>query len=164
MLLRGLALSALLALSVGFAQSFYAGATLGTPVVPDANPLRAAELGVQLGVDVISVAGVRAYAEANLVDGVQTIGTDVLFRFYPPLTYSNFYTGIGGVALFQEGILSQDDLYNAVPAIYVPIGYEWRTGGMGLFGEVQPSLLLWEDFSSRSAYFVRLRAGINAHF
>ena len=77
-----------LALPVGFAQGFYFGVSVGTPLSSDADKITDfAELGAQLGYDLSTVGfGVRLAAEGNpLNGGFKLASADALFRYYLPL-------------------------------------------------------------------------------
>ena len=156
-----------LALPVGFAQHFYLGGTVGTPLSATFNsPLEYVELGAQLGFDPFPGFGVRVSAEGNPSSGgLKLASGDAVFRFFLPLSYHSFYTGLGADALFDAQPTSFTSLQGAQLVAHALGGFELRLiGGFGVFGEIVPSYLIGSDFTSRSAYFVRLRGGLNFHF
>ncbi len=156
-----------LALPVSFAQHVYLGGTVGTPLSSTFNsPLDYAELGAQLGFDPLPGFGVRVSAEGNPVNGgLKLASGDAVFRFFLPLSYHSFYTGLGADALFNAPPTSLSSLQDAQLVAHALGGFELRLiGGFGVFGEIVPSYLIGSDFISRSAYFVRLRGGLNFHF
>ena len=156
-----------LALPLGFAQGFYAGASVGTPLSSDIDEVTdVAELGAQLGYDLSSVGfGVRLAAEGNpLNGGFKLASADALFRYYLPLSVTNFYTGVGLDALYGSQPSSLQALADLQPVLHVLGGAELRLGTFGLFAELVPSYLVGQDFADSSAYFVRLRGGVNVHF
>ena len=155
-----------LALPVGFAQHFYLGGTVGTPLSATFNsPLDYVELGAQLGFDPLPGFGVRVSAEGNPSGGLKVASGDAVFRFFLPLSYHSFYAGLGADALFSAQPTSLSALQDAQLVAHALGGFELRLiGGFGIFGEIVPSYLVGADFSSRSAYFVRLRGGLNFHF
>lgn len=164
--LRILFVSVALALPVGFAQQFYLGATAGTPLSADINSITDSfETGAQLGIDFLPSFGVRVSAEGNLPRGDVKLGSfDTLFRFYLPMSPNSFYVGGGADAFFSSRPNSLDDVRRAPLAAHAVAGAEVRFGRFGLFAEAQPSYLVGQNPSSRDAYYLRGRGGINFHF
>ncbi len=164
--IKALVCTALLALPVGFAQHFYLGGTVGTPLSSNlSNPTDYFELGAQLGFDPLPGFGVRVSAEGNPFNGGFKLASgDAVFRFFLPLSATSLYTGLGADALYEVQPSSVSELSNGRLVAHVLGGLEFRLGGFGLFGELLPSYFVGEDFASRSAYFVRLRGGVNFHF
>ena len=164
--MKALFCTVLLALPVGFAQHFYLGATLGTPLSSNLNsPTDYFELGAQLGFDPLPGFGVRVFAEGNPFNGgFKLASADALFRFFLPLSSTSLYTGLGADALYSTQPSSLSEFRNARLVAHVPLGAEFRLGSFGVFGELLPSYFVGDDFTSRSAYFVRLRGGVNFHF
>ena len=154
------------ALPVSFAQHFYLGGTVGTPLAQPVSPAGYVELGAQLGFDPFPGFGVRVSAEGNpFSSGLKLVSGDAVFRFFLPLSYHSFYTGLGADALLNAQPTSLSDLRNAQLVAHALGGFELRLiGGFGVFGELVPSYFIGADFTSRSAYFVRLRGGVNFHF
>ncbi len=166
-LLRTLLCTLFLTLPVGFAQGFYFGVSVGTPLSSDADDITDfAELGAQIGYDLSTVGfGVRLAAEGNpLNGGFKLASADALFRYYLPLSVTNFYTGIGLDALYAVQPNSLQALVDLQPVLHVLGGAELRLSNFGLFAEIVPSYLVGQDFADSSAYFVRLRGGVNVHF
>lgn len=163
--LKALFCTLLLALPVGFAQHLYLGATVGTPLsVPD-SPTDYFELGAQLGFDPLPSFGVRVSAEGNPFNGgFKLASADAIVRFFLPLSATSLYTGIGADAFYSIQPSSLSELRNARLVAHVPLGAEFRLGSFGFFGELLPSYFVGSDFTSRNAYFVRLRGGVNFHF
>ncbi len=156
-----------LVLPFGFAQGFYAGVSVGTPLSSDVDEITdVAELGVQLGYDLSNVGfGVRLAAEGNpFSGGFKLASADALFRYYLPLSVTNFYTGVGLDALYGVQPSSLEALADLQPVLHVLGGAELRLSNFGLFAEIVPSYLVGQDFTDSSAYFVRLRGGVNVHF
>ena len=87
-----------------------------------------------------------------------------LLRFYAPLSANNVYTGFGLAALYAEQPRSGAELADFEPVLHALVGGELRASNFGFFGELLPSYLIGQDFTSSSAYFVRLRGGVNVHF
>ena len=164
-LLRTLLCTLFFALPVGFAQGFYFGVSVGTPLSSEVDEVTdLAELGVQFGYD-LSGFGVRIKAEGNpLNGGFKLASADALFRFYLPLSATNFYTGIGLDALYASQPNSVQALADLQPVLHVLGGAELRLSNFGLFAEITPGYLVGQDFADSSAYFVRLRGGVNVHF
>ncbi len=168
---RTLALLVLLALPAAFAQGLYLGVSLGTPLTNQISDItEAAELGAQLGFDVIPYFGARVGLEGNpFSGGLKLVGADLLARTYIPLTYHNIYAGVGVDAFFLTEP-SFEDLQNANLSAHAVVGGELRLGGpsgFGFFAEVMPSYLIGSDLSDLSnpqSYYLRARGGINYHF
>lgn len=166
-LLKILFCTLFLVLPVGFAQGFYFGVSVGTPLSDDADEITdLAELGAQFGYDLSTVGfGVRLAAEGNpLNGGLKLASADALFRYYLPLSVTNFYTGVGLDALYGSQPSSLQALLDLQPVLHVLGGAELRLSNFGLFAEIVPSYLVGQDFADSSAYFVRLRGGVNVHF
>lgn len=166
-LLKTLLCTLFLALPVGFAQGFYFGVSVGTPLSSEVDEVTdLAELGAQLGYDLSTVGfGVRLAAEGNpLNGGLKLVSADALFRYYLPLSVTNFYTGVGLDALYAVQPSSLQALVDLQPVLHVLGGAELRLSNFGLFAEIVPSYLVGQDFADSSAYFVRLRGGVNVHF
>lgn len=166
-LLPKLLCALLLALPVGCAQGLYFGVSVGTPLSADIDEITdIAEIGAQLGYDLSTVGfGVRLAAEGNpLNGGFKLASADALFRYYLPLSVSNFYTGVGLDALYGSQPTSLQALADLQPVLHVLGGAELRLSNFGLFAEIVPSYLIGQDFADSSAYFVRLRGGVNVHF
>ena len=161
--LRMLFFAALLALPVGFAQHLYLGATVGTPLSANFNSLTDyVEFGAQLGLDPFPGFGVRVSAEGNPFNtGLKLASGDALFRFFLPFSGTQFYTGLGADALFNAPPTSLSAFGDAQLVAHVLGGVEVYLGSFGVFAEAVPSYLVGSDFTSRSAYFVRLRGGLN---
>ena len=162
--LKMLFCTVLLALPVGFAQ-FYLGGTVGTPLSAPENPTDYFELGAQLGFDPLPGFGVRVGAEGNPFNGGFKLASgDAIFRFFLPLSATSFYTGLGADALFSTQPTSLAALRDAQLIAHVLGGLELRWGRLGVFGELLPSYKIGADFTNSSAYFVRLKGGVNVHF
>ncbi len=156
-----------LALPVGFAQQFYLGAALGTPLASadDIDSVTDTELGAQLGIDFLPSVGIRAAVEGNPENGrFELVSGDAIFRFYLPLSPNSVYAGVGADAFFNSQPNSVDDLGDANLVAHALAGLELRLGHFGLFAEALPSYILGEDFSNRNAYYLRARSGVNFHF
>ena len=166
LLLKALLCALLLALPTAFAQGFYVGVDLSTPLSSDVDAVTdLAEIGAQLGFDPVPGFGVRLAAEGNpLNGGLKLAFADAVFRFYAPLSENNFYTGFGLAALYAEQPSSGAGLADFQPVVHALAGGELRAGTFGFFGELLPSYLIGQDFTDLSAYFVRLRGGVNVHF
>lgn len=170
--IRTLLLTALLALPAGFAQGFYLGGFLGTPLNPVTDLTEAAEIGGQLGFDFIPYVGLRAAFEGNPFNGSLLGSADLLVRTYIPLTYHNVYAGVGADAFFFSEPSSVEALQDPNLAAYAVVGGEFRfetmrAQGFGLFAELMPHYLIGDDLSSLAdpnSYFLRARGGINYHF
>lgn len=166
---RTLALLVLLAVPAAFAQGLYLGVSLATPLKNQISDItEAAELGAQLGFDFIPYFGARVGLEGNpLSGGLKLAGADLLARTYIPLTYHNIYAGVGVDAFFLTEPLTPEGYLNPNLSAHVVAGGELRLGGpsgFGFFAEVLPSYLVGADYTSRAAYYLRARGGINYHF
>lgn len=169
---RILALLVLLALPAASAQGLYLGVSLGTPLTRQINDFtEAVELGAQLGLDFIPYFGARLGIEGNpFSGGLKLVGADLLARTYVPLTYHNFYGGLGldGFYLVEPSTLEELRAINL--SAHVVVGGELRLSGengFGIFAELLPSYLVGDDLSSLSnpqSYYLRARAGLNYHF
>lgn len=166
LLLKASLCALLLALPVGFAQGFYLGVNVATPLSDEIDePTDAFELGAQLGYDPLPGFGVRVAAEGNpLNGGFKLASADAVFRFYVPLSATNVYTGFGLDALYAVQPSSVAALTDLQPVLHALGGIEFRLSTFGLFAELLPSYLIGQDFTDSSAYFVRLRGGVNVHF
>lgn len=171
-LFRTLALLSILALPAAFAQGLYFGVSLGTPLTSQITDFtEAAELGAQLGFDFIPYFGVRIGLEGNpFSGGLKLAGADLLARTYVPLTYHNFYGGIGLDGFFLTEPATVEELQAVNLSAHVVVGGELRLSGkngFGLFAEVLPSYLVGDSLTSlsdSSSYYLRARAGLNYHF
>lgn len=156
-----------LSLPVGFAQEFYLGAVLGSPLssADGVSSLTDTELGAQLGINFLPSLGIRAAIEGNPSGGgFELASGDAIFRLYLPLSPNSVYTGVGADAYFPSQPNGVDDLEDADLAAHVLAGLEFRLGRFGLFAEALPSYVLGEDFSDSDAYYLRARGGLNFHF
>ncbi len=171
-LFRIFALLVLLALPGAYAQGLYLGVSLATPLDNQISDFtEAAELGAQLGFDFIPFFGVRAGIEGNPFSGGLKLATvDLIGKTYVPLTYHNFYGGIGADGFFLTEPSSLEELQSVNLSAHVLVGGEFRPSGksgVGIFVEALPSYLIGDDLASLSdpnAYYLRARAGINYHF
>lgn len=163
---RSFLLAALLALPVGFAQGFYIGAIVGTPITGTVTSVTdAAELGAQIGIDFIPNVGLRLAAEGNpLNGGLKLGGGDLIIRTFLPLTYNNFYAGLGADVLYATQPASVDELSDGNLVAHALVGGELRLANVGLFAELIPNYFVGANPTSRSAYFLRARGGVNYHF
>ncbi len=164
-----LGLLVLLALPAAFAQGIYLGVSLATPLTNQVTDITgAAELGAQLGFDFIPYLGGRVGIEGNpFSGGLKLAGADLLARTYIPLTYHNFYGGVGldGFYLVEPSSLAELQAVNL--SAHVVVGGELRLGGpsgFGFFAEALPSYLVGWDYANPNSYYLRARAGINYHF
>ncbi len=163
--LKALLCTLLFALPIGSAQYFYVGATVGTPLSLPASPVDYAELGAQFGFDPLPGFGVRVSAEGNpLNGGFKLASADAIFRFFLPFSATSLYTGLGADAFYTTQPSSLSELRNARLVAHVPLGAEFRLGSFGFFGELLPSYFVGSSLTSRNAYYLRLRGGVNFHF
>ena len=171
-LFRTLVLLVLLALPTAFAQGLYLGVSLGTPLSSQIDEItEAAELGAQLGFDFIPFFGARVGLEGNpFSGGLKLLGADLLARTYVPLTYHNFYGGIGVDGFWLTEPATVEELSAVNLSAHVVVGGELRLSGengLGIFAELLPSYLVGDDLASISnpqSYYLRARAGLNYHF
>ena len=150
-------LSILLLGSSAFAQDLYLGVGGAPTTNTDDDTLG---LSAQLGVGLIANFSVRAAVEASAdLANFRLASGDLLYSLGLPITQSTLYLGAGADVFFVEQPDSIDDVRNQPLGLHVVGGGELRLGRFGVFGEVQPGLLL----ENRDTY-VRARAGVNLHF
>jgi hypothetical protein len=160
---------ALLSFPAALAQGLYLGVSAATPLNSSFEDFTEAfEIGGQLGFDFIPYFGARLALEGNpFSGGLKLAGADLLARTYIPLTYHNFYAGVGADAFFLAEPSSVEELQDYNLAAHAVVGGELRLGGpsgFGFFVEAIPSYLVGLELSSPNAYYVRARAGVNYHF
>lgn len=167
-MLKTLFLLVSLALPVSFAQQFYVGAALGTPLTrsDDIEHLTDSfELGAQLGMDFLPSFGVRVSTEGNSFNsGLKLASGDAVLRYHLPLSPNSFYAGFGVDAYFSRQPDAVNDLEEADLAAHALGGVEFRLGRFGLFAEALPSYLIGNEFAERTSYYLRARSGVNFHF
>lgn len=156
-----------LALPVGWAQGAYVGVVAGTPLRAEITaPTDAFELGGQFGFDAAGGFGARVAVEGNPFNtGLKLGSATAIFRFYLPLSYNSFYTGVGADAFFGAQPGSLNDLRGASPIAHALLGFEGRLiGGFGVFAEVLPSYIVGSSPTERASYYLRGRSGVNFYF
>lgn len=147
--------------SSALAQELYIGGGVATPTNAGDETIG---LSAQLGVGLLAGFSVRAAAEVSSdFDTFRLISGDLLYNIGLPLTQSKVYLGTGADVFFEDQPENVDDVVDNIDdgpfGLHVVGGGELRLGRFGVFGEVQPGVLL-EDFDT----YIRARAGVNLHF
>ena len=147
--------------SSALAQELYIGGGVATPTNADDETIG---LSAQLGVGLLAGFSVRAAAETSSdFKNFRLISGDLLYNIGLPLTQSKAYFGAGADVFFEEEPENVDDIVDNIDngpfGVHAVGGGELRLGRFGVFGEVQPGVLL-ESFDT----YIRARAGVNLHF
>lgn len=150
--------------STALAQELYIGVAGATPTEANDDTLG---LSAQLGVGLLAGFSVRAAAETSAdLDTFRLVSGDLLYNIGLPLTQSKVYLGAGADVFFDDQPDDAQDIVDGVDdgpfGVHVVGGGELRLGRFGVFGEVQPGVLL-EDIEDFDTY-LRARAGVNLHF
>ena len=106
-------------------------------------------VGLQVGGEVSESVAIRGTFDSYFSDfgTVFTIGTDVLYLYNLPDTPdATVYAGGGLDYVVLSGL-------GALPLAHGTVGLEYRTGSVGVFGELRLYI-----------YVPNLRAGVNIHF
>ena len=143
--------------SSALAQELYVGLTGAPPTNTDDTTLG---VGAQVGIGLLPGFTVRGAAETNLsFSRFRVASADLLYNIGVPLTGVKVYLGAGADVFFQEQPDELADVRNGPFGAHAVGGGELRIGRLGVFGEVQPGLLI-NGFDP----YVRARAGVNLHF
>lgn len=159
-----------LALPAAFAQTVYFGVTTGTPVFNDDF-----KLGVQAGLNLTPEFEIRAAAEGNLTNLQPEMATlDAFYNFFLNVdrltsggdaivgspTNNSLYLGAGVDGYYGKHASNIDDAYRY--GFHGVLGAEAMLGRFGLFGELQPGVVVPRDWEEVKAS-VRARLGVNFH-
>ena len=162
---------ALLLVSLSSAQTLYAGITTGTPIFNENF-----KLGAQLGVNLTPEFEVRVAAEGNLANlQPQMASLDAFRNFFLNVdrltsggdalvgapTNNALYLGGGVDGYYGKRARSIRNAYRY--GFHGVVGAEALLGRFGVFGELQPGVVVRRDFSDLKGSF-RGKLGINFHF
>ncbi len=147
--------------SSALAQDLYLGGGVAPPTNSDDESIG---LSAQLGVGLLAGFSVRAAAEISSdFDTFRLISGNLLYNIGLPLTQSKAYFGAGADVFFEDQPDNVEDIVDNIDngpfGLHAVGGGELRLGRFGVFGEVQPGVLI-EDFDT----YIRARAGVNLHF
>jgi hypothetical protein len=155
-----------------FAQTVYLGITTGTPVV---NKSYNFKLGVQAGTNLTPEFEVRVSAEGNLNNLQPNMASlDAFTNFFLNVdrltsggdavvgspTNNSLYLGAGIHGYYGRRADSINDAYRL--GAHSIVGAEALLGRFGVFGEIQPGVVVRRDFSELKPSF-RARFGVNFH-
>ena len=149
--------SALLLGSSAFAQDLYIGLGVAPPTSANDETLG---VNAQVGIGLLPALTVRGAAETSLsFSQFRLASADLLYNFGLPLTGIKVYLGAGADVFFEEQPVGFSDIGNGPFGAHAVGGGELRIGRLGVFGEVQPGVLI-DGFDP----YIRARAGVNLHF
>lgn len=157
--LHALLLASLLALgSSAFAQELYVGLGVAPSTTTENDALG---VNVQVGIGLLPGFTVRGAAEMDIgFSEFRVASADLLYNIGLPLTGgTKVYVGAGADVFFLEQPSGINDVTNGPFGAHAVGGGELRIGRLGVFGEVQPGVLL-DGFD----FYLRARAGVNLHF
>lgn len=139
------------------AQDLYVGLGVAPSTNADDSTLG---VNAQVGVGLLPALTVRGSAETSLnFSQFRLASADLLYNFGLPLTGVKVYVGAGADVFFEEQPDEISDVRNGPFGAHAVGGGEFRIGRLGVFGEVQPGLLI-NGFDP----YIRARAGVNLHF
>ena len=153
------------------AQTVYAGVTTSTPIF-DEN----FKLGVQFGINLTPEFEVRVGAEGNLTNlQPQLASLDAFYNFFLNVdrltaggdaivgspTNNSLYLGAGVDGYYGKNARGIDRAYRY--GFHGVVGAEALLGRFGLFGEVQPGVVVKRNLTELKASF-RAKLGVNFHF
>ena len=159
-----------LALPAAFAQTVYFGVTTGTPIFNENF-----KLGAQAGVNLTPEFEVRVAAEGNLANlHPEMASLDAFYNFFLNVdrltsggdaivgapTNNSLYLGAGVDGYYGKKATRIDRAYRF--GFHGVVGAEAMLGRFGIFGEVQPGIVLGR-YDGNVKPSVRARLGLNFH-
>ena len=143
--------------SAASAQDLYVGLGVAPPTNTDDQTLG---VNAQVGIGLLPAFTVRGSAETSLnFSRFRVASADLLYNIGIPPTGVKVYFGAGADVFFEEQPEAIADVRNGPFGAHAVGGGELRIGRLGVFGEVQPGILI-NGFDP----YIRARAGVNLHF